>query len=217
MLPYRILDLPENPLNNLPLVIEKNKFRTNQTDDPYSIIEPNILKRDIISRFSDLGLDIEFVVVFKTYMIPYGGIKSRMIHSDIHCNGNQWRSIPFAVNWEIGPNKLGLFRWYNMDLCEKIYPPEHQKNSPKFSRLSGIHYQQWRNNGIPVDAVEIASTYTNRPLLVRTDLPHLVLYRGLGRMAMSLRFKQDLTWDEAVERLDSMVVKVGFEPTTITV
>jgi hypothetical protein len=199
---FRVLTVPNDPLKDANLLIEKYKLQSRS----YAFENPTILKDEVIDIFKSLNLDIDSVVVFTTYATALGSDKSRIIHSDVRWDStsNCWQSISCGVNWELTDVK-GTFKWWNMDAVEPMYPSPTQ--SLMLGKLSGIHYEERMRFGVPNDSMLIEEVYTTLPILVRTDIPHSVTYTGYGRMSISIRFSDhSLSWNDAVSRLSSIIL-----------
>jgi hypothetical protein len=200
---FRILNLPTDPLKDKNSLIEKYKI----SDPGYDIEDPAILTDEVLEIFKKLNLNAESVVVFKTYNYVDGSDNNRIIHSDIcwDSESSNWLPIVFGINWELTDVK-GTFKWWNVDSSKIVYPGN---NSPVFpyTKLNGLHYEERVKPGIPNNSILIEETYSNSPMLVRTDIPHSVTYSGYGRMSISVRFSdQTLSWDEAVNILSPIII-----------
>jgi hypothetical protein len=201
---FRILNLIDDPLKDKASLITKYKSESVF----YQMESPSILKDEIIDLFKTANIDIDSVVVFKTYASNLGGDGNRIIHSDIKWNEltDSWESITCGINWEL-TDVRGQFKWWNMDALIAVYPESGKYLTDQYAQLNGIHYENRRRVGVPKKAILIEETDTSRPLLVRTDIPHSVTYPGAGRMSISVRFSNNLLkWEDAIARLSSFIV-----------
>jgi hypothetical protein len=199
----KLLKLPENPLKDTNAIITKYDHLDSLLRPKYDIESSDILTDEVIQSLSKTGLDLDFVVIFRTYNLS-GDINERMIHSDITWHKG-WKDASFGVNWEIGLDKDNVtFQWWDMTNCQSFYPLNSMKDDPIFSKLSGIHYEKRRNFGVPEQAKLLEEVPVTGPSLVRTDVPHSVIFKSRNRMSLSVRFKQLITWTDAVEAFKSI-------------
>lgn len=205
---FRYLNLPNNPLKDVQSVIERNTNKEYIAIDPYGFEDKDVLTEEIINAISSLGLDISYVVVFKTYNRPFGNIEKRVIHTDLVWKENKWIKMPFGINWEIGDDSNdSIFQWWDMSAHSEHYPSSGHENLNNFSKLSGLHYSQRFNLGAPEGSILLEETKLDRATLVRTDVPHSVIYTGSKRMSVSIRFKQNISWNEAVEIFKPLILE----------
>jgi hypothetical protein len=88
-----------------------------------------------------------------------------------------------------------------MSKLKEVYPGVVVPN--KFKILGGIHYEDRFRLGIPDSAVtldETLMTYDTGPTQVRTNVPHMTVYRSklLPRVGVSVRFDESDfdTWED---------------------
>ena len=190
------LNLPKNPLVD-PLAVSST-FITGG----YNIVKPHkVLTDEVMDIFSDLKLKPKFVSLFGGLMRRSSSADTRMIHTDLYQLPDlTWKKILFGINWEIGDAE-NIFRWYDMTGIKEIWPlvvvPE------KYQTLSGIHYIDKFKSGIPEGAIlldEVVMTYDGGPTLVRTNAPHMTIYKStlLPRVGVSVRFDESDfdTWED---------------------
>jgi hypothetical protein len=189
------LNLPKNPLVD-PIAVANTLIVEN-----YNLVKPrDVLTDEVMDIFSDLKLKPSFVTLFgannKKSSPPY-----RMIHTDLQQQADQsWKKLLFGINWEIGDAE-NLFSWYDMSKLKEVYPSSMIPK--KFKILGGIHYENRFQLGVPDSAVkldETLMTFDTGPTLVRTDVPHMTVYRSklLPRVGVSVRFDESDfdTWED---------------------
>jgi hypothetical protein len=162
----------------------------------------DVLTDEILETFKDLELEPTIVVIFSDNDESKGE-KDRLIHTDIFKTKSGWKIMKFGINWELGDSTT-LFSWWDMKTLQEVYPDDTKLFPFKFYKLSGIHYVNRRQLGIPEEAEKLAETYIEGPTLVRTDIPHMTVYSGSGiRRGMSIRFNETniSSWDDVVEKL----------------
>jgi hypothetical protein len=203
---YYYLKLPANPLKDVNSLIEKH---SKQVDlyDPYTMEPKEILIDSILQTLSNIGLNINFIVFFKTYNSP-GDQDLRTIHSDIKWNGTEWEDLPFGINWEISDRLAATFQWWDMSAYPKLYPIEKLRSMETFAKLAGIHYGQRHVAGVPPQAILLdQADLLPGATLVRTDIPHSIIYKGFNRMSISIRFKENISWNDAVELFKPLMIQ----------
>lgn len=199
---YYSLKLPNNPLKDKDSTLLQ--IQGDNTNKPYIMKPKDILDQDVIDKLEASGLEIDFIVVFKTNNKP-GNIERRVVHSDITWQDG-WVKIPFGINWEIGSDVNAQFQWWDVPVSSEKYPVGGTHLIGDFGKLSGIHYGGRIRLGKPLDSSMIEQVGTETPLLVRTDIPHCVVYEGNDRISISVRFKQLLTWEEAVLKFKELLI-----------
>lgn len=200
---YRCLNLPENPLKDSKGLMEKILLRK-ISPDPYSIESKEILTDEVLALLSKVNIDIDFIVVFKTYN-RLGDQNHRIIHSDLTWHNDDFKNVSFGINWEVGQDKSATWQWWDMSKLESVYPPKKQPVGV-FSKLSGIHYKERMHLGVPTGSILLEEASVSGPVLVCTDVPHSVLYSGSKRMSVSIRFKQLVDWNSAVDLFENLII-----------
>lgn len=200
---YRYLNLPMNPLKDAEAFVNRHKQRMDY--DPYKMDSKENLTDEVLESIYLTGLEIDFIVIFNTYNLT-GNPGRRIIHSDLTWD-NGWKSVSFGVNWEIGEEKNDVkFQWWDMSAYQALYPPETHKVGV-FSKLHGVHYKERNHFGVPEKAILSEEVEVIRPMLVRTDIPHSIIYSGMKRMALSIRFKNLIDWDSAVNAFSPLILE----------
>jgi hypothetical protein len=205
---YLNLNLTNEPLNDKEAILAKYSHE----QKGYSLESTSIFKNEVIEYFCSKNLIPDFAVVFSAKI--RGEQENRFIHSDLvyDTSTNSWNHVPCGVNWDI--QGVGTFQWWNIpDTVMRCYPGPPTDNSA-YSKFSGIHFEARRKAGIPAGSTLIESTSTDRPLLVRTDIPHSVIYT-VPRTCVSLRFKNTTgkDWSEIYNSFDKILVECdGIEP-----
>lgn len=155
----------------------------------------------------------------------------RLIHRDIYKNANnEWDKIYCGLNWEMFNDST--WSWWDMSAIPEVPPIEGEENE-KFQTerlakglqkrwFNGVHYTReeeilWFNGvhyshanerlelGIHDGAVKLHEDYVlqQAPTLVRTDIPHLVMFhpRAKFRYNVSVRVdEKDIgSWEDALE------------------
>ena len=176
------------------------------------------LNKEILSIFSKINIFPDTMIVFgHVDDFDYSSVNS-LIHSDIIFNQNQWKKVPFAINWEfddINP----VIKWWDTSALLEIYP----KGIPKtdfFKYGQGIHYGSRRNtDSSKMVCLEQHTMIKSRAVMIRTEIPHSVYYDpgSLSRTSVSLRFSTDkiFSWELALNTFKnflSMAGDDGFEP-----
>lgn len=194
---YKKLNLPKNPL------VDPVAVSATLVNGSYNLVKPrDVLNDEIMDIFSDLKLKPTFVSLFGSVINrKTSSLETRMIHTDIQQQPNlTWKKLLFGINWEIGDAE-NIFSWYDMSKLQEIWPGVVAPT--KYQTLSGIHYVKRFNNGIPEGAVkldETTLTYDGGPTLVRTNVPHITLYKSklLPRVGVSVRFDESEfdTWED---------------------
>lgn len=203
---YRRLNLPETFLKEN---LSPSIFNFQEGYNLYSFSD--LLSPEVIKCLKKLSLEENYVAVF-TNNNKETSIDKRMIHSDIMLNDqNKWQDIICGIHYEFHDTDSN-FLWWDMKDVEKIFPISENDNtrSLKFRRLNGIHYQKRGFYGIPNACEMIESVNIQGPTLVRTDIPHTVLYKNLNRnrFSFSLRFKETFkSWEEALEIFKPLIIE----------
>jgi hypothetical protein len=205
MIHYRRLDLPRNFLKN---DLAPSIFDFKGGYNLYSFSE--VLSQEVIECLKKIPLQENYVAVF-TNNNKETTVDKRMIHSDIMLNTQrEWQDIICGIHYEFDDTD-SVFSWWNMKSVKKIFPisEKDDKREIKFQRLNGIHFEKRGSLGIPNTCELIESVNIDGPMLVRTDIPHTVVYKNLNRnrYSFSLRFKENYSnWNEALEIFKPIIV-----------
>lgn len=185
------LNLPPNPLKDIKQIEEMI------VTGGYNLRRPaDVLNDEILQTFQAMDLKPRFVSFFGRNDHD-GRVETRMIHTDIqHVSGStnvksNWKKILFGINWEIH-NSHNIFSWWNMEKLQELWPDEDYNPASKYRILNGIHYVARGGLGIPEGAIKIEETQINMPTLVRTDIPHMTVYKNPDkkRIGLSVRFDE---------------------------
>lgn len=184
------LNLPENPLRN------PEQFIDTHAQFDASIVKeelPSVLNDSVLESFQHVGLDVQCVMVFRYYN-QIAQLSNRKAHIDVTWQ-TQWQPLCFAVNWELGDDRDATMYWYaqSNDTLQYI-PTQMQQLCP--AQYVWPAYCGMSNSEIPVDQTKLSSA-----LLVRTDVPHRVLFDCKRRLAISVKFKQLWSWSTAWDQL----------------
>lgn len=203
---YKKLNLPLNPVKNPELLINNRSG--------YHLVRPEqVLTDEIMDIFSKHNLIPSFVVLF--FGEPDGSdsdLAKRIIHADLQLKNNvdpenkhnkdSWKHLIFGINWELF-STTNLFSWWDMTAHEEYWPVE--ENLPKqYDYLNGVHYCERLGMGVPEGSIKIAETVIDGPTMVRTNVPHMTLYKGhtgTQRVGVSVRFDETsfTSWEDALE------------------
>jgi hypothetical protein len=195
---YKYLNLPANPLKDKEGFIKH--LAANPVVGGYNIYDDRVLSEEVIDAFSQIGLKVKFVAVFSRND-SQSKIPDRLIHADCTLaeDGKTWKKVYAGVNWELHENE-NEFSWWDMSAIKECWPAEILPK--KYDSLNGIHYGKRGQLGLDPKAVCLEKAIVSGPTLVRTDIPHMVLYQSgpAKRASISVRFDPDFnSWEEAVE------------------
>lgn len=208
---YNKLNLPADPIlpgvKNRLWALKKPIYGT-QHYDPKRYIQ-----LDIINTLEKLGLPAKFLIHFGATDAESA---RSFLHTDICTHNQKWTKIPMAINWELTPGHT-QFSWYDPGNQLPCYPPDPDWNQNNFL-FQGIHYGARADfhAGVGHDVsncqlLDTVSLERNTAYLVRTDVPHQIVYRSevTTRMCISLRFELDAvsTWDQAVDLLQPLIIQ----------
>lgn len=184
-LPYRYLNIPDNPLVNG----WENSVADIESFFLFLDIEGNnLLKPELKKFFIELGLEPKRGNLWsrKPFDLPW------YYHTDQKVNCER-----FAINWLLRGNP-GLTQWSYQSLNLKV----EMSGRPG---AYGTDTQWWGDSSISPDV----SVELNRPMMIVTDIPHRVdnSMSNTWRISYSLRFKGNPTWQEALEKLQNYIVE----------
>lgn len=181
-LPYRYLDLPNNPL-----VADWMKYVENANavflhmDHGGTYLRPEI--KDL---FSNLGL------------IPKrGNLWSRPPFSVPMYHTDQKKDCElFAINWLLLGDP-GITEWSFKALNHKIENFELRLNKETSPQL-------WGDPSLSADI----SAVLDKPMMIKTNIPHRVNTNNINtwRISYSLRFKTNPTWEYGLEQLKKYII-----------
>jgi hypothetical protein len=183
-LPYRYLDLTLEPL--LPewkeVVLNFNSLFH------YKDFDGNYLKPKLKKLFLDKGL------------IPMrGNLWSRPPRYKPHYHTDQKVSCEkFAINWLL-IGQPGITEWSYSVLNHKI---DEKTDTPLFENIDP---QFWG----PYDTDPDVTASLDKPMMIQTDIPHRVntTHVYTWRISYSLRFKNNPTWEEGLEKLKDFIIE----------
>jgi hypothetical protein len=172
----------------------------------YTISNSDILNPELVEFLHSNGFDVSMAIIFyRPGIKPIRGQQTQgVVHSDITFDHNKWKEIHYGINFELS-DSISRLSWWNVE-GTKIFPPIPLKESPD-DKLRGVHYVKNKDadtiNYSLIDFVDIGKQAT----LVNTNVPHSVNYFGQDttRWGLSIRFKQDYTWDEAVAHFENLI------------
>lgn len=194
---YRYLNLPADPLKDRDAFIKH--LEANPILGGYNIYDSKILNDETILAFKNIGLEVGMIAVFGRNDNSCT-LEDRLIHADVALTPDGiYKKLNVGVNWELHENE-NEFSWWDMSAVKECWP--ENVAIKKYQLLNGIHYGKRLQMGIPEGAVCLETGIVSGPTLVRTDLPHLVMYKSgpAKRVSISVRFKPDFeTWEKAVE------------------
>jgi hypothetical protein len=191
---YREVNLLSNPLK--PGALEeleslKNNYST-QIMDVRKYLNPKL-----IYELMRLKLDIKGMSYFGA---PREKNYRTLIHTDLekHPGEDDFKISHVVLNWDITPG-TSTFEWWDTKHAKVIHPGEN--SGPLTYRV--LEYVERDNRVIP-DYFELLETYDikmGQPFIARSGIPHSVYYVAETdyRRCVSLRFRSNPTWDEALE------------------
>jgi hypothetical protein len=176
----------------------KNKPGINYTiiTRPDLVLSPNLL-----DAFVSLNVHPWFVVFNTHPHLIIQNVSKEFIHKDLTgLGGTNWQAINGALSFEVNPTTKSVFRWFDTADYPEKPPVIIQENNPfEVALHNGIHYSQRGLVGVQPGMTVIEETILDKPIIVRTDVPHSVTYdttTGL-RCGISIRFKESTKcWEE---------------------
>lgn len=195
---YLKLNLPANPLKRS-FEIESQRY----INAPYDVLSPEeTLSDEMLTTFQDMKLEPKNVVLFGRNN-KSSTLESRVLHSDLALSADGfWRTLLFGINWEVTGSE-NVFSWWDCQDIKQAWPNELLEEDSRFKKLNGIHFIQRGYGGIPPGATKIDETVIDGPTLVRTDVPHMTMYRSAvhNRLGVSVRFNESqfASWNQIVE------------------
>jgi hypothetical protein len=143
--------------------------------DPVGYIHP-----DAIVFFNSLGLVLERPHLFKG-----PGLLKTAIHVDGH--GTKSENQPgWAINWVLNCEKSQMI-WYNP-----------LKSGTESKTKAGTAYETWERSDC--DELYNYTITSSNPVLVKNNIPHNVVNLSTTtRWCVSLRFKNPMSWEDAVK------------------
>jgi hypothetical protein len=212
------LSLPENPLKDPDFFSD---YQWGEQRTGYRIFQDRQLVADgVLNQIAETtGLETDcYSAIFVNFSSTR--LEDRWLHSDLVSNVDprqvkdlstvQWRPSCFGINWEL----TGIdnnFYWYDVPDNVARQQPDMPPN-PQYAWLYGVHFGPRRClPGIPEGSVCLDHTVIGkRPTLIRTDIAHATEFtipQGQGpRLSLSLRFYQDISWAEALERFSGLII-----------
>lgn len=197
---YLKLNLPQNPLR-YDAATETKRIITGG----YNLVRPHeVLSDEILNIFAQMGLKPSFVALFGRNDHD-SSLDDRLIHTDLQLTRTgEWKKLLFGINWEL-EGSVNEFSWWDMSSIPEAWPNEELPEVSKYKILNGIHYGKRAQMGVPEGARQLDSTFIDGPTMVRTEIPHLTIYKSstFDRLGISVRFDESQipSWDHAVEKL----------------
>ena len=210
---HRILNLPEDPFisdDALQQAIISCGPEMAARDKVYFDVD-KLIKPEILESFANIGVTPVFAIILHR---PgwFGCKEKRQEHTKIHVdltgsNGN-FIKIPCAVNWQITPGKT-FFTWWDTKGAIEVYPSPMPKEGTYQYYLNSILYNN-RDSFEYKDYSIIENVEFDKPMLVRTDVPHSVIYNtgDQVRCSVSIRFgiKEIKDWGHALDIFKPLIV-----------
>lgn len=200
---YKNLRLPSNPLRQ---DIDFDKiFHAKRETHQFNLDPFEIFNQEVCKIFSDHDLAQAVITVFKFHQGR--SINNSLLHSDILRVNDTWLPVSYGINWELtGDNPI--FTWWQTQRS-KFFPAD-----PRNFHLNpqGIHYGARGKRGVDNNDILLESVNTGiGPLLVRTDVPHLIYWPKRiikNRVAISLRFKDGhkISWEKSLEKFSNILI-----------
>jgi hypothetical protein len=214
MLNYRILNLPDDPLisaESLESAIISCGPEMAARDKVYFDVE-QLIKPEILKSFTDIGLKPAFLLILHRpgwFASKVKFQKNSKVHVDLTGNGDHFAKIPCAVNWQLTPGET-FFSWWDTKGAPEVWPSNplvqntirYHLNSMLFHDVNSFEYESY-------DLIE--NVKFEKPMLVRTDVPHSVIYNtgNRDRLSISIRFSiSDIqNWDNALKLFEPLILK----------
>jgi hypothetical protein len=219
------LKLPANPFKNWETFykIDLFNFINRQWTDKIHLYPTDYLTDETMDVLSTHRIKPLYIVMFKDRFDDLNNlpdrVTSRLIHRDIQQDpvSMSWDKIHCGINWEMFNSSQ--FSWWDMSQLNEVYPDD---NDPQGSggyrnyvvngqviKFNGVHYSNSNIRGQVIGThageVKLCETYHEplTPYLVRTDVPHMVLYNATSRLRYSISIRVDETdvnsWEDALE------------------
>lgn len=211
---YRILNLPENPFisdDALQQAIISCGPEMAARDKIYFEVD-KLIKTEILDSFASIGLKPSFMLILHRpgwFASKVKFQKNSKVHIDLTGNGDHYVKIPCAVNWQITPGET-FFSWWDTKGAPEVWPTNppventlrYYLNSMLYHHVDSFEYESY-------DLVE--NVKFEKPMLVRTDVPHSVIYNtgNQVRLSISIRFNvADLqNWNNALKLFEPLFAK----------
>lgn len=205
MLNYRILNLPEDPFIR-PGIFEEILPTIDAEMRGYDTVYLDVdklIKPEIVKTFRDLGA-LPLCVVLMYRENNRCSIKKTQeqskIHSDLIGVDDHYVQLPCAINWEITPGDT-YFKWWDTKNVPEIWPETAPVKGKRVYYLKSIFYKDVNNfDYSQYECIE--SIKFDKPMLVRTDVPHCVTYDSGDqiRLSISIRFSYNSisSWEQAL-------------------
>lgn len=196
MINYRKLNFPKKFLKP-GLSDDSFNFTSSYEIYPFS----QILCDELLEFLREFPLEPNFAVFFSN-RDKTSSVESRLIHTDITRINGKWKKMIFGIHYEL-EDTCSEFCWWDVGNSKECYPDDQDSRKFfKFQKLNGIHYENRGQLGKNNDTILLESTKIIGPTLVRTDVPHSVIYDNpnRNRVAVSLRFKENFKdWSEVLD------------------
>lgn len=198
------LRLPKNPVKNL----DYSNYWSNNSWQVETDVK-KVLTEEILEYFSKLNLTPTLAVFF-TIVSTQRNDGHHFAHTDLTLIDNEWKSVPFAINWELNENINTTVCWYDVSNCLKKMPSQDIKNKEyPFNYLNGAFYLGEKP---VIEKVSLDTSKEYYPILFRTDVAHGVSGFTTDedkRICFSLRFdiEQISSWDQATKIFKDYIIE----------
>jgi hypothetical protein len=209
---YYKLNLPLERLTKYGLHLASHP--QNKPGINYTIItQPDlVLSNDLLAVFVSLNVHPWFVVFNTHPHLSKQKVSKEFIHKDLTgLGGTNWQAINGGLSFEVNSTTKSVFRWFDTADYPEKPPIIIQENNPfEVALHNGIHYGQRLLAGVQPGMTVIEETILDKPIIVRTDVPHSVTYdttTGL-RCGISIRFKESTkSWEDFTSYFDPIADK----------
>jgi hypothetical protein len=211
---HRILNLPEDPFISdeaLQQAIVSCGPEMAARDKVYFDVD-QLIKPEILESFAVIGLKPAFLLILHRPGWFASKVKfqeNTKVHTDLTGVDGKYIKVPFAVNWQLTPGET-FFSWWDTKDADEVWPAHPPVDHTVRCYLNSILY----NSADTFEYKKYDCTETvkfEKPMLVRTDRPHSVIYNtgDQVRLSISIRFNVANTpdWDTAVRLFEPLTVK----------
>jgi hypothetical protein len=211
---YRILNLPDNPIISEAafLAAVESCGPEMATKDKLYFEPEKLIKPEILKTFADLGLTPTFVVIF--YRPGWFACRQKTqdqskVHTDITVVNNAFVKVPCSINWEITPGET-FFTWWNTKDAPEAWPKAMPQPGTYDYVLNSLMYNS-RQNFDYSNYEKVEEVKCSRPMLVKVDVPHSVVYNtgDQVRLSFSIRFNvaDTISWEHALELFKPLIIE----------
>jgi hypothetical protein len=198
---YFKLEFPKNPLQITDLSpYDADNFWTIETD------VRKILSQELSDVFEKIGVYPSFAVFF-VVQSGYREARHDLAHVDYTRVNDEWRKVPFAINWELIPDITSTLSWYDASKCTETQVG-YNGNPAVDAILNYLNGTFFNGDVSVIDQVKCSY---GRPLMVRTNVPHTLSdfkTNGNKRYCLSLRFdiEQIESWEQATNIFKDYII-----------